>query len=174
MKQKIYKLSSIHYWERCVARSLLTAPFLKCVLLIILLSSNPCSATPSTLAHASRMSYSARAAAARTPMPTTRVRQAYAHPSCFLRPGRPPAAVATGRNPAMQASTRPRPHPTRADTAHTPMHNTRDRPTRARACRRSSSGVRPPGTVQSCAQQHGSHVRAQSRSRLPPGRGSAP
>ena len=29
----------------------------------------------------------------------------------------------------MQASTRPRPHPARADTAHTPMHATRNRPT---------------------------------------------
>ena len=29
----------------------------------------------------------------------------------------------------MQASTRPRPHPARADTAHTPMNATRNRPT---------------------------------------------
>jgi hypothetical protein len=77
--------------------------------------------------------HSAIAAAARTPMPTTRARQAYAHPHRCLRPGRPPAAAAPGGNPAMQASTRPRPHPARADTAHTPMHATRDRPTRARA-----------------------------------------
>ena len=41
--------------DQCVARSLLTASFLKCVLLITLLSSNPCSVTPSTLAHATRM-----------------------------------------------------------------------------------------------------------------------
>ena len=31
----------------------------------------------------------------------------------------------------MQASTLQRPHPARADTTHTPMHATRDRPTRA-------------------------------------------
>ena len=74
--------------------------------------------------------HSTRAAAARTPMPT-------------------------GGNPAMQASTRPRPHPARADNAHTPMHATRDRPTRARECRRSSGGVRPPGTAQPRAQEHG-------------------
>ena len=75
------------------------------------------------------MPHSARAAAVRTPMPTTRARQAYAHPPRFLRPGRPPAAAAPDGNPAMQASTRPRPHPARADTAHTPMHATRNRPT---------------------------------------------
>ena len=74
--------------------------------------------------------HSARAAAARTPMPT-------------------------GGNPAMQASTRPRPHPACAGTAHTPMHATRDRPTRAHACRRSSGGVRPPGTAHPRAQEHG-------------------
>ena len=39
------------------------------------------------------------------------------------------ADAAPGGNPAMQASTRPRPHPARADTAHTPMHATRNRPT---------------------------------------------
>ena len=42
--------------------------------------------------------------------------------------------MSTGGIPAMQDSTRPRPHPARADTAHTSMHATRDRPTRARAC----------------------------------------
>ena len=104
------------------------------------LSSNPCSVAPSTLAHAARMPHSARAAVVRTPMPTTRARQVYAHPPRFLRPGRPPAAVASDGNPAMQASTRPRPHPSRTDTAHTPMHATRNRPTRARARRRSSGG----------------------------------
>jgi len=36
---------------------------------ITLLSSNPCSVTPTTPAHAARMSHSARAAAARTPPP---------------------------------------------------------------------------------------------------------
>ena len=54
------------------------------------LSSNPCSVAPSTLAHAARMPHSARAAAVRTPMPTTRARQAYAHPPRFLRPGAHP------------------------------------------------------------------------------------
>ena len=93
------------------------------------LSSNPCRVAPSTLAHAARMPHSARAAAVRTPMPTTRARQAYAHPPRFLRPGRPPAASAPDGNPAMQASTRRRPHPARADTAHTPLHATRNRPT---------------------------------------------
>ena len=38
-------------------------------------------------AHAARMPHSASAAVVRTPMPTTRARQAYAHPPRFLRPG---------------------------------------------------------------------------------------
>ena len=114
---------------------------------VILESSNPCSVAPSTLAHAARMSHMRSSIA--HPMPTTRALQAYAHTPRFLRPGRPPAAAAPGGNPAMQASTRPRPHPARADTAHTPMHATRNRPTRARARRRS---MRPPGTEQSRAQ----------------------
>ena len=50
-------------------------------------------------------------------------------PTPLPPPGRPPAAAAPDGNPAMQASTRPRPHPARADTAHTPMHATRNRPT---------------------------------------------
>ena len=53
-----------------------------------------------------------------------------------------------------RASTRPRPHPAHADTADTPMHATRDRPTRARAHCLSSGGVRPPGTAQPSAQDH--------------------
>ena len=57
---------------------------------VVPLSSNPCSVAPSTLAHAVRMPHSARAAAVRTPMPTTRARQAYAHPPRFLRPGAHP------------------------------------------------------------------------------------
>ena len=57
---------------------------------VVPLSSNPCSVAPSTLAHAARMPHSARAAAVRTPMPTTRARQAYAHPPRFLRPGAHP------------------------------------------------------------------------------------
>ena len=57
-------------------------------------------------------------------------RQASIRPPTPLPPhGRPPAAAAPDGNPAMQASTRPRPHPARADTAHTPMHATRNRPT---------------------------------------------
>ena len=107
--------------------------------------------------------HSACAAAARTPMPITGVRQAYAHPHPCLHPGRPPAAAAPGGNPAMQASTRLRPHPTRADTAHTPMHATRDCPTRARACRRPSGGARPPGTAQPSAQEHGTPTNPQGR-----------
>ena len=54
-----------------------------------------------------------------------------------------------------RASTRPRPHPARAGTASTPTHATHDRPARARARRRSSGGVRPPGTAQPRAQEHG-------------------
>jgi hypothetical protein len=96
---------------------------------VVPLSSYPCSVAPSTLAHAARMPHSARAAAVRTPMPTTSARQAYAHPPRFLRPGRPPAAASPDGNPAMQASTRQRPHPARADTTHTPMHATRNHPT---------------------------------------------
>ncbi len=66
-------------------------------------------------------------------------------------PRRPPTETLQCR-----ASTRPRPHPARADTAPTPTHATRDRPTRARARRRSSGGgVRPPGTAQPRAQEHG-------------------
>jgi hypothetical protein len=56
----------------------------------------------------------------------------------------------------MQASTLQRPHPASVGTAHTPMHATHDRPTRARARRRASGGVlRPPGTAQPRAQEHG-------------------
>ena len=73
-------------------------------------------------------------------MPTTCARQDRAHSHRCLRPGRPNAAAAPGGNPAIQASTRPRPHPASTDTAHTPMHATRDRLTRARARRRSSGG----------------------------------
>ncbi len=50
-------------------------------------------------------------------------------PTPLPPPGRPPAAAAPDGNPAMQASTRPCPHPACADTAHTPMHATRNRPT---------------------------------------------
>jgi len=49
----------------------------------------------------------------------------------------------------------------RAATAPTPMHATRDRPTRARARRRSSGGVRPPGTAQPRAQEHGTPMPTQ-------------
>ena len=64
-------------------------------------------------------------------------------------PRRPPAETLQCR-----ASTRPHPHPARADSAHTPMHATRDRPTRARVRRRPSGGVRPPGTAQPRDQEH--------------------
>jgi hypothetical protein len=68
-------------------------------------------------AHAARTPHPARAAAARTSTPTTRARQAHAHPP------RPPRRARLKHR---------RPHPARADTAHTPTHATRDRPTRAR------------------------------------------
>ena len=61
------------------------------------------------------------------------------------KPGRKPGRTLHNGG-RLQASTRPCPHPARADTAHTPMHATRDCPTRARARRRSR---RPPGTAQS-------------------------
>ena len=57
--------------------------------------------------------------------------------------------------PCNVAPTRTRPHPARAGTAYTPAHATRDRSTRARACRRPSGGPCPPGTAQSRAQEHG-------------------
>ena len=60
--------------------------------------------------------------------------------------------------PCNVAPTRTRPHPARAGTAHTPAHATRDRPTRARACRRPSDGACPPGTAESSAQEHGTHI----------------
>ncbi len=93
--------------------------------------------------------------------------QAYAHLPCFLRPGYQltlrPSETLQRRPP-----TRPRPHAARAGTAHIPTHATRDRPTRDRARRRPSGGARPPGTVQSPAQQHGAHLRAQSEHAGPP------
>jgi hypothetical protein len=60
-----------------------------------------------------------------------------------------------------------RPHPARAGTAYTPAHATRDRSTRARACRRPSDGACPPGTAQSRAQEHGTQEPA-PRSERPP------
>ena len=63
----------------------------------------------------------------------------------LLRPGRPSAVAAPGGIPAMQAPMRPRPYSARAATAHTPMHATRDRPTRARAGRRPRAWPPMPG-----------------------------
>ena len=60
-----------------------------------------------------------------------------------------------------------RPHPARAGTAYTTAHATRDRSTRARACRRPSDGACPPGTAQSRAQEHGTQEPA-PRSERPP------
>ena len=69
--------------------------------------------------------------------------------------------------PCNAAPTWTRPHPARAGTAYTPAHATRDRSTRARACRRPSDGACPPGTAQSRAQEHGTQEPA-PRSERPP------
>ena len=63
---------------------------------------------------------------------------------------------------------RPRRGRARADTAHTPMHATRDRPIWARACRRPSGGVRPPGTAQPRAQLSMAHRRIPEYARRRP------
>ena len=62
---------------------------------------------PSTPAHAARTLHPARAAAARTPMPTTRTRQAHSLPPRPPLPGRPPAAAAPGRNAGPDAAAHP-------------------------------------------------------------------
>ena len=67
-----------------------------------------------------------------------------------------------------------RPHPARAGTAYTPAHATRDRSTRARACRRPSDGACPPGTAQSRAQEHGTPEPAPRSERPPRGHAQPP
>ena len=62
---------------------------------------------PSTPAHSARTPHPARAAAAGTPMPTTRTLQAHSLPPRPPLPGRPPAAAAPGRNAGPDAAAHP-------------------------------------------------------------------
>jgi hypothetical protein len=108
----------------------------------------------------SNSAHPAIAATARTQMPTTRALQASDLSHRHLRPGRPPVVAVTGGIPAIQASTLPRPHPASAATAHTPMHDTRDCPTRARACARPA-----PHRPESKSMARQCHDRGHCRSR---------
>ena len=79
-----------------------------------------------------------------------------------LRPTRTPPAQQqrTPRRPPTEtlqcrASTRPRPHPAHADTTPPPTHATRDRPTRARARRRSSGVCARPAPHSPAPKEHG-------------------
>ena len=84
------------------------------------------------------------------------------HHAQRLRPTRTPHAQQqrAPRRPSTEtlqcmASARPRSHPARADTAPTLTHATRDRPTRARARRRSSGVCARPAPHSPAPKEHG-------------------